>query len=272
MTPVPAIDLLGHGYIATAIADRFRRVGQSFSHQPHDDYRLSGDIVINAAGYNGVPNVEGCETHRFLTAEGNVAWPLEVERKARQRPVIHISTGCLYQGDGADGDGWTEDDPPNFTGSYFAMCKAVAQRALEECCTGRDAKSFVLRVRMPFGSRPHPRNLVTKLAGYHVLNDVVNSISCIDDIAEAVWHIVNPDTRPKPGIYNCVLRGVVSTREICSVFGIVPPGGWSEDGQAGVVLAPRSVCRLSTEKAEAAGFEVREVGEALRMAAAKYRA
>lgn len=82
------------------------------------------DIVINAAGRTGRPNVDWCETHQAETLYGNVTAPLVLlhECMARNIYVVQISTGCIYTGV-FEGDGFTENDTPNFSGSFYSRTK-----------------------------------------------------------------------------------------------------------------------------------------------------
>jgi len=57
------------------------------------------DIVINAAGKTGRPNVDWCEDHKQETLRSNVTAPLMLcdELMKRNIDFVHISSGCMYQ-------------------------------------------------------------------------------------------------------------------------------------------------------------------------------
>ena len=89
-------------------------------------------VVINAAGKTGRPNVDWCETHREETVYSNIAGPLVLMQECLARSIfmVHLSSGCLFQGNNK-GRGWSEDDPtvpPNF----YAWTKARTDEILKE--------------------------------------------------------------------------------------------------------------------------------------------
>ena len=235
------ITLVGHGYIGQAIAYRLRQEKVTFAWVHHTDrWRASGP-VINAAGYTGSPNVDACQDHPIDTMEGNVFWPLQIERNC-EYPVIHLSSGCIY--DGFKPGGWTEEDEPNFTASLYSLSKKLGQNAVKNYMH----KSYLLRLRMPFGTKNHPKNLLTKLSNYPTLIDGVNSMSRVEDVAKvSVWFARN---LPKPGVYNLINPGEVWTHEIIEMMGLKKDWFTPEEFKA-VIKVPRSFCNLSSEKLQA---------------------
>jgi len=247
------ICLIGHGYVGTAIARELERQGLDFTWSHHAPLNVVGDIIINAAGFTGTPNVDECEIRKEDTIRGNVFFPISLEQFGV--PVVHITSGCVYTG--YKEGGWTEEDPPNFTlanGSFYSGIKAIAQEVIP-----RD-RNYLLRIRLPFGRDDNPKNYLVKLKKYERLIDVRNSLSCIDDVAKsAVFFALN---RPAPGIYNVCNRGDVTTRDVATMLGLHK--AWFTEGEfKAAVVAPRSNCTLSTAKLEAV-MPVRSVADALR--------
>lgn len=232
--------LIGHGFLGTAIAHQMAREGLPFNWQHHADGYFHGDIIVNASGYTGNPNVDACEREKRECISGNVVWPLECERKAWTRPVIHIGSGCVYSGEGP----FTEEDQPNFDGSFYSLSKSLSQESLVPYLR----QSYLLRVRMPFSAKHHPKNLLTKLANYSTLVNYRNSLTCLDDLAEIVIWFVRK--RPAPGIYNVVNKGSVTTREIADWMGLRKQWFARESDFLASVRAPRSNCTLDTAKLE----------------------
>ena len=79
---------------------------------------LSGnvDFLINAAGYTGKPNVDKCEVEKTETIRGNLMLPqmISIVSAIEGFHWLQVATGCIYDGDNR-GQGFTEDDAPNFT-------------------------------------------------------------------------------------------------------------------------------------------------------------
>ena len=236
------ISLIGHGYIGSAIARELAAQQVAFSWHRHTDVIEESDLIINAAGFTGVPNVDACEDRKEETIIGNILWPLKLEQACGDIPIIHIGSGCVYTGH-KDG-GWTEEDPPNFSfdnGSFYSGTKALGQKVLAPYLH----KSYLFRIRMPFGKENHPKNYFTKLRQYPKLIDVTNSLSRVDDVAKAaVWFSLN---RPPYGIYNVCNEGNASARNIVQRMGLEKEWVTQEEFSK-MVKAPRSTCVLHTGK------------------------
>src|SRR2546430_6828446 len=101
--------LLGaNGYIGQAFASELRRRGCCFiplSRSAFDytrfellfDYvrKMRPELVINAAGYPGRPNVDACELARAETFRANTLLPQTIARvcPATNTPLGHVSSG-----------------------------------------------------------------------------------------------------------------------------------------------------------------------------------
>ena len=261
------ITLIGHGYIGNHIAHEL--INQKIPYRwirHYDDIETAGTTaIINAAGFTGSPNVDACEIYRQETIDGNVRYPLWVENKADRIPVVHVSSGCVYTGY-KDG-GWTEDDEPNFdfnNGSFYSGSKALAQDLLGPWLM---TKSYLLRIRMPFGNEPNPKNFLTKLENYEKLIDYRNSLSYTIDVARVAVHFaVN---QPEPGIYNVCNPGSSTTRRIADSMGL-NKSWFTEDEFKQATRAPRSNCVLNTDKLQSV-FPIQTVDSALKSAIANYQ-
>ena len=244
------ITLVGHGYIGNAVALELRKQKISFAWVRHTDRWQASGPIINAAGYIGFPNVDACEEKQEETIEGNVHWPLRCEKIAGDLPVVHISSGCVYMG-----GPFTEEDEPNFTGSFYSYSKVKQQEVLKRFMD----KSYLLRMRMPFGLEDHPKNLITKFNQYKTLVNGLNSLSRTEDVARtAVFFAQN---LPEYGIYNLVNPGFIENKEIADILGLEK--NWVSQAEfLGTVKAPRSFCTLDSTKLQAV-FPLDDVRTAL---------
>ena len=250
------IVLIGHGYVGKYIAAELDRQSIHFVWTKHDEYiPFDADFIINAAGFTGVPNVDTCEYNKDICIEGNVLFPLDLERKSKV-PVFHVSSGCVYTGY-KDG-GWLETDTPNFNfdnASFYSASKTLAQELL----TPYMDKSYLMRVRMPFCAENNPKSLLTKLTKYDKLIDKENSVSCVYDIARIA--VVFYKEQPEYGIYNLCNPGSTTTKKIANKLGLAKEW-FTEEQFRNSVIAPRSNCVLNTEKLEAV-YKIRSADEAL---------
>ena len=181
----------------------------------------------------------------------NVTGALIVREECLRRDVylVHLSSGCLYEGDNG-GQGYGEDDAPNFAGSFYAKTKIWAEQML------RDFPVLILRLRMPFDGSHHERNLLVKLARYSRVLTERNSLTCIPDFLKAARQLID---RRLTGIWNIVNDGALSPFELMQRYKQrVNPWHTFEplpNEQLGeVTVAGRSNCLLSTAKLRAAGL------------------
>jgi dTDP-4-dehydrorhamnose reductase len=253
------IALIGHGYVGKHIAKELQNKGLPFEWFTHKN-RIPSSVtaIINAAGYTGVPNVDACEKNKQACIAGNVIYPMHLERNYPYTPIVHITSGCVYTGY-RDG-GWTEDDLPNFTfdnGSFYSGSKALFQSLLIP-----NYKSYLLRIRLPFGDEDNPKNYLTKLKNYEKLVDFENSVSYVNDVAAVAVHFAK--NLPKPGIYNVCNPGTITTRQVADMMGLQKQ--WFTEEQFGdAVVAPRSNCNMSSEKLQNV-FPIQSATDALAVA------
>lgn len=265
------IALIGHGYVGKYIAKELEETCKMFRwiKWEHWDHTFNPQnaqqpihVIINAAGYTGVPNVDACENEKQACVDGNVLYPLWLEHVTRQSdiPIIHITSGCVY--DGYPEGGYSEEHVSNFNmdnGSFYSGTKALFEQAWWNC--GYFNKSYLFRIRMPFGPDIESKNLLTKLRNYPKLIDKRNSISYLPDVAKAaVWFAIN---KPMKGVYNAVNPESVTTKEIARLMGIQSDKYWMNDEEfKQVAVAPRSNCTLNPDKMQRT-FEFRPSLEAL---------
>ena len=223
------------------------------------------DVVINAAGKTGRPNIDWCETHKIETVRSNVTGPLVLLQECSKRGIywVHLGSGCIYEGDNGGG-GFTEDDAPNFFGSFYSRTKASIDGLLKEF-SDEGAGVLVLRLRMPFDASDSSRNLLIKLVKYPKVLDVKNSLTYLPDFLDAAMTLIE---RRKTGIYNVVNPGAISPYEVMQKYkNIVDEKHVFErltlDGLPSVVKAGRSNCILSTEKLAKEGITLGPVEEAV---------
>jgi UDP-glucose 4,6-dehydratase len=87
--------------------------------------------VFNAAGVTGRPNVDWCESHKAETIRANVAGTLTLADVCREHGLLmmNFATGCIFEYDAkhpeGSGIGFTEEDKPNFFGSFYSKTKAM---------------------------------------------------------------------------------------------------------------------------------------------------
>ena len=96
---------------------------------------VSPTRVILAAGLTGRPNVDWCESHKLDVVRINVTCTLSLFDACNSRNihVTYIGTGCIYEYDDSHPIGglkFTEDDAPNFTGSFYSKTRGMVNEIL----------------------------------------------------------------------------------------------------------------------------------------------
>jgi dTDP-4-dehydrorhamnose reductase len=300
------------GYIGQAFSDELRRRGRLFvpltrkalDYTNFDilfDYvrKIKPTFLINAAGYTGRPNVDGCESARGDTVQGNTLFPQMVARVCftTNTPWGHVSSGCIYSGAKVAQNshvliekdlteprlrrlfeehpdrflGFRELDEPNFSFrsppcSFYSGTKALAEEVMENVGQG-----YLWRLRIPFDEFDHPRNFLTKVQRYPRVYDNVNSLSHRGDFVRACLDLW--ERRAPFGTYNVTNPGAVTTRQVVDLIEkILKPDRafqfWKNDREFYTLAAkaPRSNCILDVSKLLGAGVRIRSVHDALRNA------
>lgn len=215
------IKVLGGGYIGKKIAKYLdaeldtRMVytvqdAQEMMYVHHDNDWLKFDWVINAIGKTGTPNVDWCDVpeNQRETFMSNVLVPMHIAEAAKREGVkmLHISSGCIYDGAGP----FTEEDPPNFEKSFYSFTKKTAERVIEQY---KDV--LTVRIRMPITADTSERNLITKLLKYEKIIDTPNSVTTEVELLAAIKALIDADAR---GIYNVVSPRPITHKRILEIY------------------------------------------------------
>lgn len=212
------------------------------------------DIVVNAAGLTGRPNIDALETQKYETTKVNVVGTVSLTAECDKRGIYiaTFATGCIYEYDqlhAIGGKGFTEEELPNFYGSYYSRTKIAAEIATREF-----PNHLILRVRMPITADASPRCFITKIANYARVVDVPNSVTVLPDLLPVAIDLIS---KRVTGVFNFVNPGPVSHGQILSAYReIVNPEFTFEvmnmDEHDKVVVARRSNNCLDTTKLAAA--------------------
>ncbi len=225
------------------------------------------DVIINCAGKTGRPNVDWCEDHKMDTLDSNLLVPLLLAKACEEMGIymVHVGSGCVYEGD-KDGSGFSEEDAPNFDGSFYSRTKALSEAALSEL------PILQLRLRMPLDSKPGPRNFITKITSYKKVINVPNSISVMEDFLKAAEQLIEKGVT---GIYNMTNPGSIDHVGILELYKeLVDPDFTYEvftlKEMEQITKARRSNCMLSSKKLESEGIYMRPVTDAVRATLKEY--
>lgn len=279
------------GYVGSALHNYCNQQGYrciTFSRQATIDaptligqLQQSGvEYVINCAGYTGKPNVDACEIHKAECLYGNAVLPGIIRDACKTIGITwgHVSSGCIYTGRRRDGNGFTEEDPPNFSFrqnncSFYSGTKAMGEEVLgfgpdRQRDDSQPADCYVWRLRIPFESSTNPRNYLQKLLTYERLLDAENSLSLLPEFTAA---LIDTFRLKLPcGIYNLTNPGSITTREVVDLIlqvGVTKKAFrfFRDESEFMRVAAktPRSNCVLDASKAVTNGLKLTPVREAI---------
>lgn len=274
------IILLGHtGYLGSRIHEYFSekkyeliplKVDVTDLEAVKDAFAdIQGQVVINATGKTGIPTVDWCESHRLETASVNITGAINVAKVASEQGnyTLQIGSGCIFDEEesavpikGVETYAYTEEDEPNFFGSFYSQSKAVAEGALKEI-----PNVCVLRIRMPLSERAHPKNLLSKLLQYEKILNLPNSVTVIEDFLPFLEKVIE---KRVTGVLNAVNPGVYHHQDLLELYRkhVDPSRQFTYIGLSefeGMTKAKRSNCVLSTKKSEALGIAMPPISESL---------
>lgn len=212
--------------------------------------RIKPDSIINAAGIIGNPNVDWCESHKPETIRTNVIGTLNLADIAFQKGLhlTHISTGCIYEYDAThpmhSGKGFTEEEAPNFDGSFYSRSKILMEKLILEY-----SNVLNLRVKMPI-SIDLEHGFVGKIIKYKKLINVPNSLCILDDLLPIA---IEMTLKGFKGNYNFVNPGTLSHNEVMDLYKeIIDPTityeNFTLEEQDRILKARRANAELSVAK------------------------
>jgi dTDP-4-dehydrorhamnose reductase len=221
--------------------------------------------VLNVAGMTGRPNVDWCEDNKQQTTRVNVVGTVNLVDTCYLEGVhvTNYASGCIYEYDEQHtigGQGFKEEDVPNYVGSFYSHTKVMAEKLLEVY-----PNVLTLRLRMPISDDLSPRNFVTKISKYERVVNVPNSVSILHDLLPIS---IDMTKKERKGVYNFTNPGAASHNEVLALYKkyIKPDFEWknfSIEEQAKILKAGRSNNTLDVSKLVAEYPDLPEVHTAL---------
>jgi dTDP-4-dehydrorhamnose reductase len=263
------------GWIGGMLTELLRKEGatvhlgkarlQNREHVERELEEYKPKYVLNSAGVTGRPNVDWCEDNKQETIRANVLGTITLADLCFLRNIhcTVYATGCIYEYDNEHtigGKGFTEEEVPNFDGSFYSKTKAMVEKLLRFY-----PNVLVLRVRMPISDDLHPRSFVTKISKYAKVVNVPNSMTILTDLLPVSLDMTKKE---KKGVYNFTNPGAISHNEILALYKeyIDPSFNWVNftlEEQAKILKAGRSNNTLDSSKLVKEYPEIKPVKEAM---------
>lgn len=191
------IIVIGNGFMGNIVAEYFNCPIWPKRIETLEDAKEAcegKDVVINCAGYT---DVDGCEINKEKALKENVILPMLLNVNAKY--LVHFSTGCMKNGEISPNDEIVPE-------SFYAYTKLKSEKFAD----------LVVRIRLPFGSMEHPKELITKIKNFKQANYTNQSLTCIDDMLPVLYELIAYRRR---GIYHLVNEWQTSIYEIASMMG-----------------------------------------------------
>ncbi|MBI5370103.1 sugar nucleotide-binding protein [Candidatus Uhrbacteria bacterium] len=270
--------IFGNGYIGNRCKDVWGDeavVSTAHVHSKHDALdeirKHQPEVVLNAAGVKGHPNVDWCEDHQIETIAGNTMMPILLAQACADAGVylLHMGSGCIFYGDSPHEDrAWREEDFGN-PAPVYSRCKWAADLVLSTL-----PHVGIARIRMPIDWKPAGGNLIDKLATYPKIIDVENSVTIIDDMISVFHQLLE---KKATGIFHVTNPGTMKHRELMGLYKeLVDPAHtceWISNEELvtqGLAKKGRSNNFLANTRLAQFGITMRPVQEALRDTIQKY--
>jgi len=233
--------------------------------------KYNPDVVLNAAGIVGKPNVDWCDSHQMETILGNTILPITIAQATQEtsKYLLHMGTGCIFYGDSPHDDKtWREDDIGN-PKPVYTRSKMAADLVLSTL-----PNVGVARIRMPIDYKPFKGNLIDKVTTYEKVIDVENSVTILEDMIDAFYQLME---KRGEGIFHVVNPGAMRHRDLIGLYEeLVDPSHtceWIEEEELlgqGLVTKKRSNNILNSDRLNALGIHLRPIDIALRDTMEKY--
>ena len=229
------------------------------------------EVVLNAAGVRGKPNVDWCEDHQLETIKGNTELPIIIAKACQEKNIylLHIGSGCIFYGDSSHEDKkWRENDFGNPL-TVYSRAKWAADLVLSTL-----PNVGIGRIRMPIDYIPSPNNMIGKLVSFPKVIDVENSVTIIDDMINVFYQLME---KRAEGIFHVTNPGILKHREIIELYKEFVDSShtneWINNDELvaqGLAKKERSNNFLHSENLEKFNIKMREVHEAMRDVMEKY--
>lgn len=263
--------ILGKGFIGTRLQDELKcEVCEDKIYSYNDAEKIimnfAPRIIINSIGNFG-SNVDECEKDIDKSLIANSFVPLILAEAAIRNNVklVHISSGCIYHYDYSNGAPIDENKEPDFLELFYSRTKIYADQAL--AVLSKKYPILIVRIRVPLDSRPHPRNILTKLINYKRIINIPNSVTYIPDFIAALRHLIHVNAK---GIYNVVNKNALKYPKLMNTYKNFVPSFEYEVVDFKKLGLVRTNLILSTEKLEKSGFKIRDIHEVLEECVKEY--
>ncbi|ARF12675.1 dTDP-4-dehydrorhamnose reductase [Klosneuvirus KNV1] len=174
-----------------------------------------------------------------------------------------MGTGCIFSEIEQNyGDGYTEEDKPDFFGSSYSTVRGYSDRIMHFF----ENSALNLRIRMPLHFDISDRNFITKITKYKKICNRLNSMTSIPHLFPIM---IDMAKKKITGTINLTNPGVIDHNEILSMYREIVDSNFTWENftyeeQRLILLSDRSNNKLNTNKLQQLYPNVLPIKEAVR--------
>ena len=175
--------VIGRGHLGTFLNDRLKPAIHYKGVLDHLEQNQIDqvDVVVNTVGKTSLPY---CEDNPHSTWDSNVVQPLKLLRKMRGQLLVHISSGCVWDGPYDESGHAFEPTSPVKPACFYSWTKAACDAMMMQEALSK--LLVILRPRQVYSPLKSTRNTLTKLQVYPKLIDTPNSMTSAETIAKTI--------------------------------------------------------------------------------------
>jgi len=175
--------VIGRGHLGTFLHGRLSHASQYTGILGHlgQDLIDKADVIVNTVGKT---SLEFCEANPLIAWDSNVIQPLGLLRKIKDQLLVHISSGCVWDGPYDENNYAFEPNSPVKPACWYSWTKAACDAMMLPESIGKHV--LILRPRQVYSPLASPRNTLTKLRTYKKLIKTPNSMTSAETIAKTI--------------------------------------------------------------------------------------
>ncbi|MHB1954164.1 MAG: Rossmann-fold NAD(P)-binding domain-containing protein [Sulfobacillus sp.] len=221
--------------------------------------------LLGRTSGGGIGSIDYLEGRLSENLRDNLFAPMVLAAACKSTGVhmTYLGTGCIFEYCFSEGKlKFGEDDVPNFFGSSYSVVKGHTDTMMKEIYP----EVLNVRIRMPITADLHPKNFITKIAGYDKVINVPNSMTVLPELLPKMLEM---SRRGLNGTVNLCNPGTISHNEVLDMYReLVDPNhryrNFSVEEQDKVLLSRRSNNELDTGLLERLFPDVLPIRESVR--------
>lgn len=212
----------GNGWIGSYVAQVLENMGETVvypSSRAYSTFSIENEIIANSPdriicaigrtsgpGYNNIDYLEqpGKLVENIRDNLFSI-FNLAFVSKKYDIHMTYFGTGCIFSGYN-DGNGFSEEDLPNFTGSAYSTVKGFTDQMMNNF-----DNVLNVRIRMPIMDDNNSKNFIIKLLSFKKICSIPNSMTVLPELIPIM---IDMAKNKHNGTINLTNPGLIEHNEI----------------------------------------------------------